>query len=97
MKFTQREIDMVERYYDADDTDIYDAYARPSKTMRDAYNKCIKMKVNMDGTDFRITGHSSYTFSCAFRYKVDGVEWLRYITKSNTYDINLTEYKNREV
>ena len=93
VKLSKREVEMVERYYDADDTDIYDAYDRPSKAMRDAFRRCVNMKCEMNGNDLRITGHSSYRFSCAFRYFNNGVEFLRYITKDHNYDINLKVYR----
>ena len=92
-RITKDEIAKVERYLDASCSDIFDAYGKVGKGKRDAYKTCKEKQEMYDGYDFRITGNNRYTFSCAFKYKIDGVEYLYYMTKGGDYDISLDEYR----
>lgn len=92
-RITKDDIAKVDRYLDSSCTDIFNAYGKVGKEKRKAWNTCKEKQEMYDGYDLRITGHNSYTFSCAFKYKINGKEYLYYMTKGGDYDISMDEYK----
>lgn len=92
-RITKDDIAKVNRYLDSSCTDIYEWYGKVSSGKRSAYKTCKEKQEMYDGYDFRITGGNSYTFSCAFKYKINDEEYLYYMTKGGDYEISMKEYK----
>lgn len=63
---------------------LFDKYDRPSKKKAEALEEIRSEMVDMGGTDLRVTGGNTYTFSCAYRLvDKDGRNWVIYHSKTN--------------
>ena len=78
-------------YNRATDRDIYEAYKSPSRRKVNAFRHCKEIQYILNGYDGRITAASCHFFSYAFKYRMNGHEYLKYITYANEYDIPLDE------
>ena len=82
----------VEAYNNSTATTLRDVYGRYSQAKEDAYMDCIRLKVEMNGRDFRIVGASAYLFSAGFLFENEqGETCLMYITKGGNRVIRLEE------
>jgi hypothetical protein len=86
----KRDTRTVEAYNNATATTLRQVYGRYSMKKEEAYNNCIRLKVEMNGRDFRIIGASAYLFSAGFVFDNEqGEECLMYITKGGNRVIKL--------
>lgn len=82
----------VEAYNNATATTLREAYGRYSKAKEDAYMDCLRLKVDMDGWDFKIVGATCYLFTAGFKFKNEqGETCLMYITKGGNRVIKLDQ------
>ena len=82
----------VSDYRKAYATTLRDVYSSWSDKKEKAYKRCLRLKEDMNGYNFRIIKASSWQFSCGFLYRDgDGIEHLMYITKGEDNDIRLDE------
>ena len=89
---TKKALYRVIAYRKATATTLRDVYSSWSDDKEKAYRRCIQMKVDMNGYDFRIISANTWQFSCGFLYRDgDGVEHLMYITKGEDNDIRLED------
>lgn len=99
-KNTSKELRMIsnyEYYYynNMGSYDIYNVYGKPSYYKIRAWEKCKeehhKFYEKYDHVEYIIIlGHSSTSFTCAFRYyDENGSLRLHYFTKDNTYDFEI--------
>lgn len=89
---TKKAQSRIESYRKATATSLRDVYTSWSDDKEKAYRRCIQMKVDMNGYDFRIISANGWKFSCGFLYRDgDGIEHLMYITKGEDNDIRLEE------
>ena len=77
------------------DSQTLSMYNRSSITcLEQAYKNCSQAKktaefnikremVSLNGYGFKILGKGKYSFSCAYKIKIDGSEYLVYHTKGN--------------
>ncbi len=86
---TKKAHGMIWAYEHADGKSLGDCYVNLSKAKEDAEFWCRSHMVEHGGYDFRITGHSCRHFSCAYRYKENGIEYLVYHTHANVYRVAL--------
>ncbi len=75
--------DVCNRYCCSEYTTLKEAYKKPSYDKQITYNRCVKMFEELDGFDFRIIGHNTYTFSVGFKFRYKGQLYLAYITPTH--------------
>lgn len=89
---TKKQQIMLRNYNYANDTTIYEAYERPSYYKVRAEQRILDEMRNNNGYDYRICGHNSCTFSCAYQYRDDKqLLHLVYHTAYNRYDFVIEE------
>lgn len=86
--FTKKAARLALSYLHATATCLREAYGRYSQEKHDAEIAILREKIDNDGMDYRVTGASSFAFTCAYVYTDNktGELRLRTHTKDNTYD-----------
>ena len=88
---TQRNREIVERYERETATTLWEVYGRYSQAKANAYDYCRRLQYEKGGHGLRILGANCFMFTAAFRYEVDGVPYLMYITKNADTPIRLED------
>lgn len=70
---------------------LYNVYTTFSQKKAEAYEDCLREKVEDDGDNFRIISASGYKFSVAWEFVFEGHEATKIRTASNTYVVLLDE------
>lgn len=70
-----------------DGSSLYKIYKSWSEEKEDAFNRCRKLKSNLNGFDACLCGHNCDKFTYAFLFIEDNKTYLAYITKDNDYKI----------
>lgn len=87
---SQRGEDMVSRWKGSRFDSLYEKYTAPSESKRKAWLGICDERLAVSGHSLRVTGGSSYLFSCAYKATdKEGVDWLIYHTSQNVYAIRL--------
>ena len=68
---------------------VMEAYRNPSSAKVKAEEDILAAKISDGGYDYYVCGHNSNVFSCAYKYRRDGKEYLAYFTYASRYDIEL--------
>lgn len=74
---------IYKRYLRSSDTQLFDCYDKPSQAKFNAYDYCLSLFREYNGSDFRIIGYNTFGFSVGFMFEKDGKTYLAYITKDN--------------
>lgn len=88
---TAKERAYVASYYRATETSVCGAYLNPSKKKRIVEDTLRRKMESLGEWGFRILSHNAQTFTCAYKYKVGGEEYMNVETKYNTYIIALED------
>lgn len=81
MKEVKYNDSIYKRYLRSDDTQLFDCYDKPSQAKHKAYEYCLDLFREYNGSDFRIIGYNTSQFSVGFEFEKDGKTYLAYITK----------------
>lgn len=68
---------------------LCDCYKNCSWAKQHAENIILKEMCNNNGYEYTIIGFNSCTFSCAYKYRKNGIEYLVYHTHANKYEIEI--------
>lgn len=80
---------LAQNYWNSYYRTLNDCYARPSHAKENADFWCRQKMVEYGGFDYRICSYNCQTFTAAFRFKENGVEYLCYMTAYYNYKIRL--------
>lgn len=86
---TKRDTAIVERYENATARTLYDVYDNFSYAKANAFEYCKRLMADKNGRGLKILGANCFMFTAAFKYEVDGVEYLMYITKNEDRPIKI--------
>lgn len=70
---------------------LYNVYTTFSQKKAEAYEDCLREKVEDKGDNFRIISASGYKFSVAWEFSFEGHEATKIRTADNTYVVLLDE------
>lgn len=70
-------------------TDLYSAYGTPSVKKKDAWDYCIRKKLEYNGSNLKVISRNTYMFTAGFEYvdKETGECMFMFITPN--YDISV--------
>ena len=89
---TQRQSQMVNSYRRATATDLHGIYTTYSSKKAKAFEYCKELMKEHNGSDLRVIGGSSYSFSAGFKFTDDeGNKCIMYITKGHNTVIRLED------
>lgn len=80
---TQAARDIISRYNYSNCSRLYEAYGSYSCYKARAEQEILQEMAEMDGYSFRITGAGSCFFSCAYKMKHEGSEYIVFHTPSD--------------
>lgn len=78
-------------YCNSSNTKLEQVYGKCSKAKKDAYMECKRAMIALNGEDFRILSHNSFSFTVGFKYPhpETGVLMFKVYTSSNHYECEL--------
>lgn len=80
----QRDKNRLIRYFNATPKSLYDCYKNPSKIKQEIYNDIRRDCIDDNGTGLKIISANAHQFSAGYLLTINGEEFLKYYTKSET-------------
>ena len=68
---------------------IFNAYGKPSQAKVESFNKILKEMKDNNGYGMRILSHGQSIYTCAYKFKKDDKEYLKYHSKTKALEIAL--------
>lgn len=83
VKYNKQMQSAYKQYLWSSKTQLFDCYDNPSRAKFNAYDYCLSLFREYNGSDFRIIGYNTFGFSVGFMFEKDGKKCLAYITKDH--------------
>lgn len=81
--------DYYQRWLNSTEDSLYKSYSQPSQYKLQAWERCIDIMREYNGSNIRITGYNGFVYTAAF--VTDDTFYV--ITKDNIYRMPLSEVK----
>ena len=87
---SKKAVALAKNYWNSNRRTLDECYSRHSEAKENADFWCRERMVKCDGYDYRICTFNSQMFTCGYRFKKNGVEYLVYETPMHVYKIRLS-------
>ena len=82
---TKKQEALLDNYRRATATKLADVYKSWSAAKERGWNYCENLRAQLGGYGVRVPSANTFQFTYAFRFMLNGQEWLCYCTASNDY------------